>query len=171
MTSQRVRRAALGDEAIVRSLRLQALSDTPDDFDSTLKREIRWTISDWQRWLLHGATFVLEGPDGSKGIVVGVPNRDDPAEVFLISMWVHSGLRGTGVADALVASVLSWAETEGAAGVRLHVAKGNDRARRFYARNGFRTTGREVVRERDGLVEVEMCYTLGDRHREVVGKE
>ncbi len=65
------------------------------------------------------------------------------------------------MADALVASVLSWAEAGGAVEVRLHVEKCNERARRFYMRNGFRSTGAEVVRERDGALEVEMLCTPG----------
>ena len=35
--------------------------------------------------------------------------------------------------------------------------KYNDRARRLYERNGFRATG-EKVRERDGLIEIEMRH-------------
>jgi len=40
--------------------------------------------------------------------------------------------------------------------VRLKVIQGNGRARRFYERMGFRPTGHEEVRERDGLIEVQM---------------
>lgn len=158
-----VRRATVGDEGIVRGLRLDALADAPDDFDSTLEHERSWTTADWRRWLSRGATFVFERPDGPKGIVAGVPHRRDPTAVFLMSMWVHPQLRGTGAADALVACVLSWAETEGAAQVCLHVLKHNLRARRFYERNGFRATGNEVARERDGVLELEMRRTLARR--------
>jgi GNAT superfamily N-acetyltransferase len=160
----RARRATVGDEAIVRSLRLEALSDAPDAFDSTLDRELAWTPSDWREWLSRGATFVLEHSDGPKGIVAGVPHRDNTTVIFLVSMWVHSSLRGTGAADALVASVLSWAEAEGAAEVWLHLDKRDDRARRCYERNGFRATG-EAARERDGLVEVEMRLVLRPQPR------
>lgn len=155
-TAFRIRRAGHGDEEVVRSLRLQALSDSPDDFDSTLSRESAWTTPDWQRWIAEGATFVLEDSGEPKGIAAGVPNRDDRASVFLISMWLHPALRGTGAASALVASVVSWAVTERATDVWLHVVKGNERARRCYEKSGFRATGREVLRERDGVVEVEM---------------
>jgi hypothetical protein len=34
--------------------------------------------------------------------------------------------------------------------------KGNDAARRLYERQSFQPTGREIVSERDGIVEVEM---------------
>jgi ribosomal protein S18 acetylase RimI-like enzyme len=45
--------------------------------------------------------------------------------------------------------------------VRLLVIESNGRARRFYERLGFRLTGRETVRERDGAVELEMRAGVG----------
>jgi ribosomal protein S18 acetylase RimI-like enzyme len=71
-------------------------------------------------------------------------------------MWVHPSIRGTGVADELVAAVIAWARSEGAKWVRLKVIQGNDRARHFYERMGFCTTGQEETRERDGVIEVQM---------------
>src|SRR3954451_6964744 len=55
-----VRRAAAGDEPILRGLRLQALTDEPMAFGSTYERERARTVADWQRWLSPGATFLLE---------------------------------------------------------------------------------------------------------------
>lgn len=158
--SVRVRRAIPGDEPVVRLVRLLALNDTPDAFESTLELELAWAPSEWEKWISHGATFLAEDSDGPKGIVVGVPNWDDPSSVFLLSMWVDPGLRGTDIANRLVASVLSWAKAERASGVWLHVGKENGRARRCYERNGFRATGREIARDRGGLL-VEMNYPLG----------
>jgi GNAT superfamily N-acetyltransferase len=80
----------------------------------------------------------------------------DAAVVHLMAMWVHPAVRGSGAADELVAAVLDWAKSEGARLVRLNVIQRNDRARRFYERIGFRATGYEAVRERDGLIEVQM---------------
>jgi RimJ/RimL family protein N-acetyltransferase len=40
--------------------------------------------------------------------------------------------------------------------VRLKVIQRNDRARRFYERIGFRPTGHQTVRERDGEIEIQM---------------
>jgi GNAT superfamily N-acetyltransferase len=152
----RVRRAVVGDEPILRELRLQALSDAPDAFGSTYQRELDRTSSDWQRWLSPGVTFILEEPESASGIVAGGRDASDPAIVHLMAMWVHPTRRGTDAADRLVAAVLSWARTEGAKAVRLNVIGSNDRARRFYERNGFRPTGHETVRERDGQIEVQM---------------
>jgi GNAT superfamily N-acetyltransferase len=151
-----VRRAVIGDEPILRELRLQALSDAPDAFGSTYQRELARTTADWQRWLSPGVTFILEEPHGASGIVAGGRDASDPAIVHLMAMWVHPTRRGTDAGDRLVDAVLSWALTEGARVVRLNCIRSNARARRFYERNGFRPTGQEAVRERDGETEVQM---------------
>lgn len=152
----RVRRAVLGDESILRDVRLQALTEAPEAFGSTYEREVDRTKSDWQRWLSPGVTFILDGPEGACGIIAGVADATDPAIVHLLAMWVHPAIRGSGAADELVAAVLAWAKSEGARLVRLNVMQPNQRARRFYERCGFRLTGHESIRERDGLIEIQM---------------
>jgi hypothetical protein len=52
------------------------------------------------------------------------------------------------------------AQSERAKIVRLKVIKQNDRARRFYERMGFRANGFKEVRERDGLMELQMEVTV-----------
>jgi GNAT superfamily N-acetyltransferase len=156
-----LRRAALGDEPILRQLRLQALSEAPDAFGSTYERELARTTSDWQRWLAPGVTFILDEPRGAQGIVAGQRDESDGAVVHLMAMWVHPAIRGLGATDALVGAVLAWANSEGARFVRLMVIQANDRARRAYERNGFRATGHEAVRERDGRIEIQMERPLG----------
>jgi GNAT superfamily N-acetyltransferase len=151
-----LRRAELGDEPILRELRLQALSDAPDAFGSTYEKELARTISDWQRWMSPGVTFILYEPAGARGIVASLRDETDLAVVHLMAMWVHPKIRGSGGADGLVAAVVAWAESVGAKLVRLKVIRGNDRARRFYERIGFCPTGIEEVRERDGLIEVQL---------------
>jgi ribosomal protein S18 acetylase RimI-like enzyme len=159
--SPRVRRAAAGDEAIVRSLRLQALADAPDAFDSAVERERGRTAAEWRAWIASGATFILEAPDGPKGIAVGEPHWTDRAAIFLVSVWVHPDARGTGSAEALVRAVLDWAAARGATDAWLHVGRHNERARRFYEKIGFRATGLETARGPAGIVEVEMRRGLG----------
>jgi len=151
-----VRRAALGDEAILRELRLEAMCEAPDAFGSTYEREVARTTADWGRWMSPGVTFILSEPAGARGMVAGVRDETDPAVVHLMAMWVHPQIRGSGGADELVAAVVAWAESVGAKLVRLKVIQGNDRARHFYERMGFCPTGKEEVRERDGLIEVQM---------------
>jgi GNAT superfamily N-acetyltransferase len=158
----KLRRAKVGDEAILRELRLQGLSEAPEAFGSTLDKELARTTADWQRWMSPGVTFILYEPAGARGMVAGLHDESDPAVVHLMAMWVHPSIRGSGSADGLVEAVIGWARSEGATIVRLKVIQGNDRARRFYERMGFCPTGIEVARERDGMIEVEM--ERGDDH-------
>jgi GNAT superfamily N-acetyltransferase len=151
-----LRRAVLGDEPILRELRLQALSDAPEAFGSSYERELARTTADWQRWLSPGVTFILDEPTGPSGIVAGQPDATDPAVVHLMAMWLRPAIRGSGAADELVAAVLAWAESVGARIVRLDVMQANPRGRRFYERNGFRPTGHESTHERDGRIEIRM---------------
>ena len=161
-----VRRAALGDEAILRELRLEAMCEAPDAFGSTYEKEAARTTADWRRWMSPGVTFILYESAGARGMVAGVRDETDPAVVHLMAMWVHPQIRGSGGADELVAGVVAWAESLGAKLVRLKVIQGNDRARHFYERMGFCATGQEEVRERDGLIEVQMERRAGLTLRE-----
>lgn len=155
-----VRRAVAGDEPVLRALRLAALADSPEAFASTPAREEARAAVEWARWITDAATFVWDTPEGARGLVAGVPHRDDATGAFLMAMWVHPAARGTGAGDALVEAVLRWAAAEGYAAVWLHVGKDNGPARRLYARHGFRLTGRELVVEETGVVDVEMKHDL-----------
>jgi ribosomal protein S18 acetylase RimI-like enzyme len=140
----------------LRELRLQALTDAPDAFGSTIERERARTVDDWRRWISPGATFIVDTEDGPRGIVEAARDSTDPSIVHLMAMWVHPALRARGAGDALVNDVIAWAHAEGARIVRLLVIEHNQRARRFYERLGFRPTGRTRVRERDAAIEIEM---------------
>src|SRR5262249_27024645 len=138
-----VRRAASGDEPTLRALRLAAMTESPGAFASTLAREQGRTTEDWQRWISPGVTVLLYDGNQPPGLVAGVRDTSDQTVVHLMAMWVHPAMRGTGAADALVTSVIDWAVEQSAREIRLHIAKGNDRASRCYERHGFRITGRE----------------------------
>ena len=151
-----VRRAVSGDEPVLRALRLEALIDAPEAFGSSYDRELARTTADWQRWLAPGVTLILEAADIPRGLVAGAPDREDPAIAHLLAMWVHPLLRHTGAADALVVALLAWALERGARQMQLMVISSNERAQRFYARHGFRPTGHQSTRERDGAIELKM---------------
>jgi ribosomal protein S18 acetylase RimI-like enzyme len=158
-----LRRAVLGDEPVLRALRLQALSEAPAAFGSTHDRELARTTADWQRWLSPGVTFILDAPGGANGLVAGQPDATDPTAVHLLAMWVHPAIRGAGAADELVAAVLAWAASKDATTVRLDVFQDNTRARHFYERLGFRETGQRTVHERDGRLQVRMERGINQR--------
>jgi GNAT superfamily N-acetyltransferase len=70
------------------------------------------------------------------GLVLG--RRRPPDECLLFSMWVHPDARRQGTGHALVQAVADWAAAWGARRVILWVILGNDDARLFYERIGFR---------------------------------
>ena len=152
----KVRRAVIGDEPVLRALRLQALTDSPGAFSSTYERELARTTEDWRRWLAGGVTFILEAGGDPSGLVAGSRDAQGFSAVHLMAMWVHPALRGTGAAHALVSSLKAWAAEVGATQVRLKVVETNFRATRFYERAGFRATGHKGVLEKSGAIEMEM---------------
>jgi GNAT superfamily N-acetyltransferase len=157
-----VRRAVIGDEPVLRAVRLQALTDSPRAFGSTYERELARTTEDWRRWLAPGVTFLLEAGGKPCGLVAGSRDPQDSLVAHLMAMWIHPDQRGTGAADALVSSVKAWAAEVGATQVRLNVVEINGRARRCYERAGFRATGRQGVVEKNGDVEIEMAWGVSN---------
>jgi RimJ/RimL family protein N-acetyltransferase len=155
-----VRRVTSAEIPVLRTLRLEALSDTPDAFGSTYEREVARTSEEWQRWLSPGVVFFLEADGAVAGMVAGAPDKEDSSTVWLMAMWVRATLRGTPAAAELVSAVKSLARELGAREVRLKVIDTNLRARRFYERTGFQLTGRQNPRERDGLTELEMAWDV-----------
>jgi RimJ/RimL family protein N-acetyltransferase len=150
------RRARIGDEPLLRRLRIDALTLAPEAFGSTLDRELARTTEDWRRWMSPGVVFILEDERGAHGLVAGGHDAEDSAVVHLMAMWVHPDARSSGGADELVAAILAWAQSERARAVQLQVVDENRRARRCYERNGFVATGRTRFREKDGAVELQM---------------
>ena len=90
-----VRRATVGDEGVLRALRVAALGDSPQAFGSTLEREEARTLNDWRRWLSPGVTFLaMDDNDVAVGLVAGLVSQE-PGVADLVSMWVHPDKRGT----------------------------------------------------------------------------
>lgn len=145
-----------GDEAMLRDLRIAALTDSPSAFGSTLQREHARTVDDWRRWFAPGVTFFWVDEAGAGGGLIAVVAGGDSNQVDLVSMWVRPDQRGKGVGDALVAAVVAWTKERGLA-VWLYVVEGNLPAMSLYARHGFRATGEIKVRS-DGVRELEMAY-------------
>ena len=156
------RRAVIGDEEVLRDLRMQALTDAPEAFGSTLERELARTTEDWQKWFALGMTMLLLAEGEPRGLVAGVYDATDRSVVHLMAMWVHPAVRGSGAANLLVTGVKDWAAEVGASEVRLHVVESNMRARRCYERGGFRATGRRGIVAKSGEIEIEMAWTVGD---------
>jgi ribosomal protein S18 acetylase RimI-like enzyme len=121
-----IRAAALDDWALVKEARLRALADSPAAFGSTWAREATFGDDEWQRRAL-------------------IAEADSPTEErHLVAMWVEPGHRGSQAATLLIEAACAQARDAGATAVTLWVADPNTRARRFYERVGFQSTGRRA---------------------------
>lgn len=134
------------DWAVLRDVRIAALTDTPEAFGSTLARELGFSEDVWRGRLRDDAhrgysQFVAtldENVAGTIGLIRS-GERTDVAE--MVSTWVSPDARGRGIGDLLVVTLIDTARDEGYMGVDLWVAEGNDYAERLYARRGFVRTG------------------------------
>jgi ribosomal protein S18 acetylase RimI-like enzyme len=91
----------------------------------------------------HSATFLAWRGNQPLGLLMMGGHADSPlfrdrhwAEV--LALYVVPEARGRGVAEALLQAGLAWALAHGYDHARLYVTVANERARRFYARAGFR---------------------------------
>ncbi|MBF4613088.1 GNAT family N-acetyltransferase [Curtobacterium sp. VKM Ac-1376] len=144
----------------VRALRIENATDNPVSYGATLEYTRRMTEDDWRLRAVRGeaadTTSVVAIDDGTGrwiGMMSGQVGDAHGADPVLTGVYVTPEFRGHdhGVADALLDHVLTWAAGHGDA-LRLEVYDQAVPAGRFYARRGFRPTGRS----RD-------FHVLGDR--------
>lgn len=125
------------DPEELRAVRLAALADTPAAFQMTLEEEAAKPAAWWEDLAARsaaGATDRVFVAGGGAGMAAG---RWQDDYVHLWGMWVAPAARGTGVGRALVAAVVDWARSTGAARVLLSVLDGVPRAADVYAAAGF----------------------------------
>ena len=135
-----VRRVRPDEWARLRGIRLTALADAPHAFARTLDEESGYDERFWRERIARSAYFLGWDGDCPAGMVGGFRTQDGGWHV--VSMWVSPPARGTGLAGQLIDAVASHARGDGAPGLILWVADGNDRAHAFYRRMGFYLTGR-----------------------------
>jgi GNAT superfamily N-acetyltransferase len=131
-----IRRAGIDDWQELRDVRLDALADAPYAFLSTHAKEVDLTEAEWHARAEQGAWFIASQHDVAVGLVAVYPTSFASTREVR-SMWVREPARGSHVAADLMNAALAYARDDGASELRLWVAHGNDRARRFYARMGF----------------------------------
>ena len=147
-----IRRAVPDEWAMLRRIRLEALAGAPYAFGSTLADAIERTEQQWRDRITAWPNFIAWAgaePVGLAG-ALAEPSGHGGGEGtsgswHLVSMWVSPQARGQGIADRLVAAVAACARADGAERLTLWVADASARARAFYLRTGFRSTGRRQL--------------------------
>ena len=139
-----IRRLTPSDAGVFRSIRLEALQDASDAFGSTFEKEsdepLQYFVDRLDRNAVFGGFF------GSSLMGVAGFAQQGGTKMnhkgFLWGMYVKPEARGSGLATALVETVLEHASKE-VEQVQLTVVVNNARARRFYERMGFVEYGLE----------------------------
>lgn len=141
------------------------LRESPSAFGSTRAEAAAFDETTWRQRLTDNAVFIAD----LAGAHVGSATHADswaanPAEAYLVGMWVSPAARGSGAAHALVDAVIAQARAAGKRRVILDVVDSNLVARALYERCGFVATGRTSPYRNDGaLTEVEMELVLPSR--------
>jgi ribosomal protein S18 acetylase RimI-like enzyme len=120
---------------------------------------------DWRRRISRGGTFFAHVPEvcgtAPAGIAGAFQEKNKPATVELVSLWVRPKVRGLGVGEALVGAVIKLARARNAAAVHLWLTEMNKHARSLYERCGFSSTGeRQPLPSNPNVDEVGMILPL-----------
>jgi GNAT superfamily N-acetyltransferase len=148
-TTPRVRPGLARDAVDLRAIRLEALADTPDAYGETYAECVAWSEETWalkaEQWNFYLAEI--------NGHVVGMArgeSHDSRSDTrFLFAMYVSPSARGTVAARLLVDAVTAWASAQGVDALYLYVSNAVPRARAFYTKVGFVTTGSSLSMHRD----------------------
>jgi GNAT superfamily N-acetyltransferase len=150
-----IRRSDRADWRALKTIRLEALADTPDAYGSTWKENSTWSDAQWKNAASNRLYFLAFRDDSVVGMVSGGLNDTHPGTRWLYGMYVTASNRGSGTAEQLVATVCEWVRREGFDEVYLHVTSTVVRARAFYTRLGFRPTGETFAMDRDRALTLE----------------
>lgn len=148
-TTLTIRRCVLADWNELRTIRLEALADTPVAYGSTFDECNRWSDEQWMNAASQRLFFLAQRDGDVVGMVSGGFNDFHPGTRWLYGMYVTPSARGSDTASRLVETVCDWARDEGASEVYLHVTSIVTRALTFYEKVGFRLTGDSFAMDRD----------------------
>ena len=138
-----VRPATPDDWQLLRDVRLAALADAPEAFETTVAQARAFDEGHWRRRAAGSARSQLFLALAGREAVgmAGVELEDDGA-AEIISMWVSPRHRRRGVARLLMEAAMARGRAMGASAYRLWTTKHNLPAEELYASLGFRLTDR-----------------------------
>jgi GNAT superfamily N-acetyltransferase len=89
------------------------------------------------------------------------PEPAPPATIFLWQLFIRPAWQGRGIATRLLGLAVAEAERRGFTSMRLWTPQGATRARRFYEREGWKTTGNVHEDSPSGLPTMQYARHLG----------
>ncbi len=155
-----------------RSVRLAALTESPEAFVATAAQEEAFDEEVWRERMRRSERLVAEREGVAVGVVsIGRTSAGDQSEDAanageLFGLWVRPEARGSGIATRLVKDGAARAREHGRSHLVYWVGSDNGRAVAFASGMGFRPTDFRrpmgVVSEEDGDEEVAMVLPLAD---------
>ncbi len=128
--------------ARLRTIRLRALQDAPDAFGTTFDESSKNDEEAWVKQLAELPTFIAVKDGRDVAMVRCACDKETADTAWLISMWVASEARRSGVGSALVDLVVTWARANGMNRLLLDVADLNAPAIALYEAKGFKPNGK-----------------------------
>jgi GNAT superfamily N-acetyltransferase len=139
-----VRRMRASEWRALRSLRLEALQDSPLSYGSTHAVEVLRADHEWRERAAAGAAgdeeVAFAAVAGDRWIGMARGYLELPM-AHLIAVYVTPRWRRRGVGEAMSRAVVEWARKRRANAVLLSVSDWNEGARRVYESIGFVPTG------------------------------
>jgi GNAT superfamily N-acetyltransferase len=124
------------------------------------------TVASCRRLLDDPAAIVIAAVSGRSparqwlGVSAVLLPGDGQGEAELRRLYVIPERWGEGIGSLLLDAVLQQAQRAGALTVRLWVLEGNEQARTFYERRGWRLATSDDTDAHDGVTEVSYQYSL-----------
>ncbi len=167
MSEISVRPLAEDDWELFRSVRLDALRESPEAFVATVEEEQSYDESMWRARMARSVRMLAEVEGTPVGIVsLGQVGDESPTVAELFGLWVSPARRGSGVAAQLVTSSADHARSLGRSHLAYWVGTDNGRAVAFASSFGFRPTDNRrpmrVASDDDGEEEIAMVLPLGE---------
>jgi GNAT superfamily N-acetyltransferase len=142
-----VRQIREGEWERLRTIRLEALADTPSAFATTLARAQVYPDSLWQERAISGAagheqiTVLAVSGERTVGMTIALGRPDSRSRIVpIVSVYVTPPERRKGVAGSLLRAAEDWVSDKGGSRTSLWVEEENVPARRFYESIGYIAT-------------------------------
>ena len=144
------------DEGLrLRAIRLRAVLDAPDTFNTPFGEYVSWPEERWTAQLLASLVFIAVQNDLDVGMIRCTNDEQVGGTAWLVQLWVDPSVRRRGIGGALVDAVIDWARRNGIERLLLDVGAINEPAIDLYRSKGFEPNGvtstmpppREHIRE------------------------
>jgi ribosomal protein S18 acetylase RimI-like enzyme len=155
-----IRRIKIGESNLYKEIRLRALLDAPYAFSTTYESALKRSTESWEKQANDAAQgsdralfFVINEKPVGLSALYRSSNNQQLGEIKQV--WISPEYRGKGIADNLLLELINWGKANDYKLIEANVIKGNERAIRFYEKNGFMKIREE---NNDGFQELVLSY-------------